>query len=387
MRKLILTIIVIFCFAQSFGNVKNLEMQIRLFASTNVQVMYLVPKEATAIYDGKKKLGIAYKSDNISIVSTGKYVNVKFGNKEFSEIVNLKFESQNKDVNYILRGLNNTDIEREYEGNLEISADSNGLKIINFVNLEAYIAGVIEAEVGTKLNNEFYKTKAIICRTYALKEFKKHKNENHYLCDSEHCQVYKGVCKNQNIKDAVKQTATLVIADKDNYLISAVFHSNCGGVTCNSEDVWTNSTSYLKSVVDTFCLNQSRAKWEKKLALSDWINYLSQKYGYPALDIQALRTAMNWEQYERQIYFANDTAIALKNVRNDWKLPSTFFSIQQQSDSVLFVGKGSGHGIGLCQQGAMRMSELQYTYEQIINFYYKDVKIVGYNLVKDKLLK
>ena len=366
---------------------KDVEMQIKLYASSNFKTFNFTAEEPTSFYSGKKKIGIAYKSQTIEINSNNNFINLKIGNKEFSDIEELKIENSNNNNRYKLKINNKPETEREYEGRLLVTSDSIGFKIINEVNLETYIAGVVEAEIGSKANVEMYKTKAIACRTYALKEFKKHKKENYYLCDMEHCQVYKGICKSSIILNAVKETSNLVIVDKDNYLISAAFHSNCGGVTCNSEDVWSLPTSYLKSIVDTFCLNQSRAKWEKKIALSDWINYLSTKYNYPSLDIQALRTAMNWSQYDRALYFANDTSIALKNIRADWELKSTFFSIQQQSDSVLFYGKGSGHGIGLCQQGAMRMAELNYTFAQIISFYYKDVRIINYADVKDKNLK
>ena len=51
-------------------------------------------------------------------------------------------------------------------------------------------------------------------------------------------------------------------------------------------------------------------------------------------------------------------------------------SIVPRGDSVVFSGRGYGHGVGLCQEGAMRMAELKYSFKDILNFYYKDVHLV-----------
>ena len=67
----------------------------------------------------------------------------------------------------------------------------------------------------------------------------------------------------------------------------------------------------------------------------------------------------------------------LKNIRADLQLKSTFFSISEiNKDSVLFKGKGYGHGLGMCQEGAMRMSKVGYTYTEILNFYYKNIQLI-----------
>ena len=69
--------------------------------------------------------------------------------------------------------------------------------------------------------------------------------------------------------------------------------------------------------------------------------------------------------------------IPLKTIRADFKLKSTFFSIKQKGDMVLLNGRGYGHGVGVCQEGAMQMAKLKYSYKDILNFYYKDVYLVN----------
>ena len=79
----------------------------------------------------------------------------------------------------------------------------------------------------------------------------------------------------------------------------------------------------------------------------------------------------------RAIYFIDqDLKIPLKTIRADFKLKSTYFSIEQLGDSVKFNGRGYGHGVGLCQEGAMRMAKLKYPYKDILQFYFKDVHLV-----------
>jgi stage II sporulation protein D len=69
----------------------------------------------------------------------------------------------------------------------------------------------------------------------------------------------------------------------------------------------------------------------------------------------------------------------LKTIRADFQLKSTYFSVEQKGDMIVFNGRGYGHGVGLCQEGAMEMARLNYTYKDILNFYYKDVYLVNLN--------
>lgn len=268
--------------------------------------------------------------------------------------------------------------ERSYKGHLKIQATQGYLKLINTLELDDYVCGVVNAEVGKGRHPEFYKAQTLIVRTYALSHLYKHITEGFNLCDEVHCQVYYGMCLASSILDAVKSTHNLVIVDNDLNLIVAAFHSNSGGQTVNSEDIWGNKKEYLRSVKDTFSIGMPSYKWHKKIPLNDWINYLK-KYKYPVKDSNALNYALNFKQSHRAIYLQyNDIKIPLKNIREELKLMSTFFDIQlnNNKDSVIFYGKGFGHGVGLSQEGAMRMAKLGLNFKQIINFYYQNVLLI-----------
>lgn len=269
---------------------------------------------------------------------------------------------------------------RTYADNLEVmlTQDKSQFLLINKVDMESYIAGVVESEGGRGSNLEYYKIQAILCRTYLLAHINRHVLEGFEVCDDVHCQAYASRASDSNIIKAVLATKGLVVVDNNVNLITAAFHSNCGGETCNSQDVWAIPTSYLKSIKDTFCLSQSQAQWQRTIPLEDWKAYLQLKHNSPVDNTVNSSDATSFNQAAgRAVYFKDkDLKIPLKNIRADFKLKSTFFSIEQVGDSVKFKGRGYGHGVGLCQEGAMRMAKLKYPYEYILHHYYKDVSLV-----------
>ena len=269
---------------------------------------------------------------------------------------------------------------RIYDDNItiQLTPDKKQFLLINKVDLEKYISGVVESESGTRTSLEYYKLQSILCRTYLLANINRHVLEGFEVCDDVHCQAYLSKNKEQEITRAVSETKGLVVVDNDLNLITAAFHSNCGGQTVNSQDVWSIATSYLKSVKDTFCLKQPHAKWQRSIPMEDWKAYLQLKHKYPVDDSLKMNTATSFNQnYGRSVYFTDkDLRIPLKVIRSDFQLKSTYFSVEQQGDNIVFRGRGYGHGVGLCQEGAMRMADLKYSYKSILSFYYRDVHLV-----------
>ena len=108
----------------------------------------------------------------------------------------------------------------KFDDDLRVFMLDNRLEFINDVDLDHYVAGVVEAEAGYNLPLEYYKLQAILCRTYALKNLSRHQHEGFNLCDKVHCQVYHHKC---GVNDVVKSTAStsgLVVVDHDLELIN-----------------------------------------------------------------------------------------------------------------------------------------------------------------------
>ena len=310
----------------------------------------------------------SYSNDSVEVKtfenSIGKYKNVKISSAESIKSFRLKLVLPDRKP-------------RIYEDNLLVCAEFGNLKCINEISLDNYIAGVVQAESGRRSYQEFYKVQAILARTFALSHLQKHATEGFNLCDYTHCQAYFGKTTEQEIMKAVNDTKGKVVVDDNLNLIDAAFHSNSGGQTANSEDVWGSKLSYLRSVNDTFSTKMPNAKWERKMATEDWLSYLNLKHNYPIQDSNARWLALTFKQESRNPYLeANNVKVPLKNVRTDLQLKSTFFSIFSQGDSVVFKGRGFGHGVGMCQEGAMRMAKLGYKCPEVINFYYQKTQLV-----------
>lgn len=271
---------------------------------------------------------------------------------------------------------------REYKDNLEIRPFGEKLRLVNNAYIEHYVAGVIEAEAGSKEPKEYYKVQAVICRTYALNNKRRHEAEGFHLCDKVHCQVYRGRPKsNPDIEKATRETIGIVVVDPDINLITAAFSSNCGGFTCNSEDVWSGKLSYLREREDENCLEEPHSYWRISTSREKWLGYLSSKYNYPVDDPAMRRKALEYCPDEREHFLSTNPPVPFKNVRMDWKLSSAFFSIDHVGEEVILEGWGYGHGVGLCQEGAMNMAKRGYDYTQILHYYYTDVHLVNLSVI------
>ncbi|HET6990218.1 MAG TPA: hypothetical protein VFJ43_02795, partial [Bacteroidia bacterium] len=128
------------------------------------------------------------------------------------------------------------------------------------------------------------------------------------------------------------------------------------------------------------------ARWTRKIAKEDWLNYLKLKHKYPVDDSAACYSAFNMTQYSRGAYYSyGGIHIPYKTIRSDWQLRSAYFSIEEAKDSIIIRGRGYGHGVGLCQEGAIEMAKDGYSYEWILDYYYQDIDII--NLSKLEFFK
>lgn len=263
---------------------------------------------------------------------------------------------------------------RNYSGDLKCFSDMGALFLINTCDIEKYITGVVKAEGGNGKNEEYFRTQAVIARTYTYKYLNKHITDKYNLCDATHCQAFNGLTGDSLIIYAVRHTNGMVITTPDSLLIISAFHSNCGGETSPSEYVWVTGQPYLTRVMDPYCNNSLNALWERKISIKDWTDFLK-KNDYPG--IQGDPAVFNFDQSSRvPDYVAGTFSIPLRTIRTGFDLRSSYFSVSVQGDSLLIRGKGYGHGVGLCQEGAMAMALKGFKYEEIINFYYSGVRVM-----------
>ncbi|MCR5481507.1 MAG: SpoIID/LytB domain-containing protein [Clostridia bacterium] len=129
---------------------------------------------------------------------------------------------------------------------------SGGLNIINHVSLDDYVRGVLGAELGGSAPLEALKAQAVAARSYAVCNKGKHSSQGFDVCNSTHCQVYKGfTAESKNTNTASEETAGEVLY-YDGSPVEGLYSKNCGGYTQNVEDVWGTKLGYLRAVKDEY---------------------------------------------------------------------------------------------------------------------------------------
>mgnify|MGYP000272711616 CR=1 FL=1 len=306
--------------------------------------------------------------------------------RDFGYASHLELRSLSTESVFRLRSISPEIESRMYDDNLLVFPEDRYLTLVNHVDLDKYLAGVVEAESGPNAGKEFYKAQSILCRTYALKQMDRHSNEGFELCDGTHCQTYRGKSNsNPEILEAIVETSGIVLADFNFKLITAAYHANSGGQTERASNVWLSDVEYLQSVVDPYSLHQSHAKWQDTISFDAWKEYLL-KNGMKSVS-RIPEEIIYIEQMRRKKYFILDKdSIRIAKIREDWGFKSTFFDMFPDGDSVLVWGKGFGHGIGMSQEGGMKMARDGFTYQDILQFYFHEVRIMDYRDLPDSSL-
>ena len=357
------------------SNITAQNIQIGIFNDKNIRKLFLESNKGKyKVFADGKRISKLKGTATLSLEASANGIKVFTNKKDYQSIRNISIKG-NKKSKISVKLIQPKQKARIYAGNLVITTKNGQIILINQPPFNSYLAGVVEAESGTRAAKEYYKNQAIICRTYALEKWDKHKSEGFNLCDGVHCQAYKGLAtENKLIEKSVKKTKNLVILDGNNRLIEALFSANCGGQTNNSEMVWSSKIPYLRSVKDPYCIDQKQARWEKTIPLNQFKSFLIKK----GLSIPDTFKAENFafKQPERKKYYTiNNQKIKLTSIRYGMHLRSTFFNIEPSGKELIFKGRGYGHGVGMCQEGAMNMAKKGKKYADIIKFYYTGVKI------------
>ncbi|MBL7941451.1 MAG: SpoIID/LytB domain-containing protein [Flavobacteriales bacterium] len=348
---------------------QDVPVHIRLFSQQKAtKVTVTVKHEQLELVCDSLSSFTMLPGDVADITATTHGLSVWYKGKAYKYCEKVSFISRHDRTAYRIQVHGNKPTTRLYEGDLEIEEQEGYLFLLNVLNLERYVGGVVEAEAGSEHTLEYYKVQAVISRTYALNNMRRHAPEGYHLCDGTHCQVYHGAPRHTDLAEAAAwMTRDIVVVDPSMHLITAVFHSNCGGRTVNAEQVWSKPESYLVSCTDSFCVAMPNARWEKSFSKTYWENYLKSHVMEAPQPEAEIRQIMRLDSVR---------AVPLVPLRQDLKLRSTAFDVRVEGEEVKLMGRGFGHGVGLCQEGAINMARLGYSYSEIIHYYYKDVHLV-----------
>ena len=350
-------------------------VKVRLFSTNSVDLINIsFDLGSYDLFSGDSLLLYAtdVEGKSIELTPRGSLVHVSVDGYDYGSHQRITFSAT--DTACILC-LNPRNIKsRTYEGDLIVSVGKGGkLILINDVEFETYIAGVVQSEIYGN-ETDIFRVQAIISRTWAMKNINKHKADGYNFCDQVHCQAYLNRCVRPDIMLGTMQSAGMTIVDHDGNLIDTPFHSNSGGQTANSEDVWRSALPYLRSVPDTFSYHMRQSEWVKVLTVNKWLDYFANKHKLDTSNDSLRNELLSFSQSQRK---ARICGVPLTRIRTDFQLKSTFFSVLYDSvaQRVTLSGHGFGHGVGLSQEGTIRMVSLGFSYDSIIRHYYTGATI------------
>jgi stage II sporulation protein D len=351
------------------------DIRVGLFYGNNVQsiVFSVVEGEYMLSGDGRQ-IAVVRKSTMFHIEMSGSGMVVSDTSQSYGTYIKLEFKGVSATNVFQVKPVYPSLPSKESEDNLIMGMRDRSLQLINILDLEKYVPGTVEAEGGSNAGIEYYKAQAVITRTFAVKNFTRHATQGFNLCDGVHCQAFKGKSHmNRLIYDAASQTSGKILVDETGNPIMTAYYANCGGITCSASMAWNKDLPYLISVHDPFCDRSSQRDWTKSIPLAEWKSYLSLK-GVPdgTENVQSANVA------GRQKYlYPEIQRVPLTMLREDLKLKSSLFTIEESNGTVILHGHGYGHGVGLCQDGAIEMAKVGYDYMDILMFYFHGVTLVN----------
>jgi stage II sporulation protein D len=372
---LILTLIFVFNFT-AFSQASSVEnVRIRLFSDKNIEEVMFIPSFGSYFLETEKgdKLKLS-KTTKLTVKDLDGQLEIKINDTIYKKAKKINLTASGLKSFFQIKPLKPQITERRYEDGLEITSKNKSLFIINVVKTDNYIAGVVQSETwGATTNIDFFKVQAICCRNYLMNNLEKHAEEGYNLCDGVHCQAYKTRANKKEVTEGAYKSKGEVIVDSQGNIIETLFHSNSGGETVNAKDVWGKDVPYLVSIEDSFSVGCKNYQWEKYIKLKEWLNYFRNK-GLNIKDKEIEDALINFSQQEGRK--TDLLGIPLTTIRKDFNLKSTYFDVQKWGGEVKLTGKGYGHGVGMSQEGAIKMCEEGYEYWEVIEHYFKGVKVI-----------
>lgn len=294
---------------------------------------------------------------------------------------------------------------RWYRGSFRIHASNReGLSLVNEVELESYLRGVLPSEIGNPPAAEYeaVKAQAVAARSYTLSYIGRRAELGFDLWATTEDQVYEGTKRENEQSDRALHETRGEVALADGLPLRALYSSTCGGRTSNVEDVWPWPwTSYLRSVRDagnddsSYCARSGHYRWMESWSVAEFLDllrtYAPVEGASPALLSGSLldariRSRSRCGRVAELVVETTAGETVLRGDRVRWVLRrpggkailrSSFLKIGVTRDAegrperVVVSGAGNGHGIGLCQTGALGMARAGKGYREILRHYYK----------------
>lgn len=371
-------------------NINKIRVQL---LSTEGEIKFTV-KQNLVISDDTKRIAIVKPGNTLQFNSSQNGIEFSIGRTKF-ESKSFKIFEENRGV----ISFNN----KRYRGELVVEVNAGKIFVVNHLNLEDYLRGVLPVEMGVKGKanySESLKAFAIAARTFAQSKIEK-SNTFFDVYPDVRDQVYGGYDVETEIDNKAVSATFGEVLFYENSLVQVFYHSTCGGMTEDVGNVFSSGNyPYLisKKDGDDNCKISPSFNWTEKYTSSRVIGFINQSNLYSAknyeiTEIKATERFNSGRIKTLNFVFSNDDEINVdyRQIRNLFRrndnngmLRSTNFEITTQSNKgviteIILSGKGNGHGVGLCQWGSISLSEKGWGYKQILEFYFPSTNIKKIN--------
>ena len=273
--------------------------------------------------------------------------------------------------------------------------DDRGTRVV-LMPLDDYVVGAVRAELPPKAlqNDVLYRllqVQAVVSRTYALANIRRHDAEGFDLCDSTHCQLYRARRATETDTDPAARAVAATRGEVITFggrVIQALFHSSCGGHTTSASAVWGGTDlPYLRPVPDWFCARPASATpWEfvidearlRQALNSDARTTVGSRLGRIEIiqrDVSGRAELVTLNGARAPVVRAEELRSVLRRVFGQRSIRSTWFTVARRGDQFVFTGVGFGHGVGLCQTGASQRAVAGQPATDIIAHYFPGTRL------------
>ncbi len=253
--------------------------------------------------------------------------------------------------------------------------------VVNQIELEEYVCGVLAGEISSSWPLEALKAMAVCARTFAANKIMTNFSKSYHLTSEVSDQVYRsGFWKNESFARAVTETRGEVLTYTED-LAQVYYCASSGGYTASSASVWGRDFPYLKASADPYSTENPHDSWTLTVNSADFLRALNLSGTLKNVEVASYDEGNRVKTLKvstaNQDYFININGRSdnlkhrpLREAFGNNQLRSTFFKVWVENGKVVFTGSGWGHGVGLSQWGAKKMAEEGYAYDQILKFYF-----------------
>ena len=272
-----------------------------------------------------------------------------------------------------------------YRGRLEVHRTGTGLTVVNVVELEDYLQGVLKDEIPTGWPLEAAKAVAVAARTYAIYQMDQNADSLFDLRATTASQVYSGALGEDPRTTAAVQATRGLILTFAGQPFPAFYHACSGGNTEDAVDIFGVNFDMVIGVKDDFSLGCPYGLWVERLTPSQIERALA-RAGYRlgrVVGIQDLLRSRTGRILQIAVQHSGGTLVLegrrFREALGTEVIRSTDFQVRADAGGFTFVGRGWGHGAGLSQWGAKEMADMAYQFRDILRYYYPLAEVASLN--------